>query len=291
MSSLTPEEQQWLSARRITRITDNQEALIYPMGAERFLNSRLLKSGPDPYHYDIKADIVHKKILVISGYGNSAFLFALAGAKSIRVYDKDPLTIAWMKAFKQYYHYRGKKKVCSSIGEIMTALTAWYPPALTLPSGKHWLLRILNPKALRRLYIFQMLSLVQEALKLQLNEEFALDKDISFHCGEIQDAVKEHAAASFDTAFVPYLLGVKNGIENKEAIVSFVKQIMPLIDRGHLLVTPTKNSKEFRLTGQRYFVTTGYNSIDTIPELQPYLSANDPHWFDTQGLAVFTADY
>lgn len=171
----------------------------------------------------------------------------------------------------------------------MAALTAWYPPALTLPSGKHWLLRILNPKALRRLYIFQLLSLVQEALKLQLNEEFALDKDISFHCGEIQDAVKEHAGASFDTAFVPYLLGVKNGIESKEEIVSFVKQIMPLIARGHLLVTPAKNSKEFRFSGRRYFTTTEYNTLDAIPELQLYLRTIDPNWFDTQGLAVFAA--
>lgn len=289
---LTPQEQLWLSSQRITRLTDNKEALIYPMGAERFLSSRLFKQGPDPYHYDIKSAVINKNLLVIPGYGNSAFLFALAGAHSVIVYDKDPLTIAWMKAFKKYYHYSGDKKNCASIGEILTALTAWYPPSLTLSSGKHFILRLINPKALRRIYIGQLLSLVAQAIKLPLADEFELNKDIRFYCGEIKDLVKEQPSSSFDTAFIPYLLGVENGIETKEEIVSFIMQLRQLlIPTGRLIVTPANSHKEFRFTGKRYFATTGYNSIQSIPELQPYLLTADPHWFDTQGLAVFSSSH
>lgn len=162
------------------------------------------------------------------------------------------------------------------------------PPLLTLPSGKYFVLRLINPKVLRRIYILHLFALVQQALKLKIANEFELDKNIIFYCGEIKDIIREHRLVSFDTAFVPYLLGVENGIETRKDIVAFMMQLMQLLlPAGRLIVIPANSQKEFRFAGKRYFATTGYNSVQTIPELQSYLLTADPHWFDTQGLAVF----
>lgn len=101
---LSKQEKKWISERRVTRLSDNKEVQIYPMGAERYLSTMLFENKKG--RYNIKADIEGKDVLVIPGYGNSGFLFAHAGAKSITVYDKDPVTVAWIKAFRKYYHYR-----------------------------------------------------------------------------------------------------------------------------------------------------------------------------------------
>ncbi|WED42542.1 ABC transporter permease [Legionella cardiaca] len=286
---LSKQEKKWIMEQRVTRATDNQEVLIYPMGAERYLSSVLF--GDKPERYNLKAEIKDKTVLVIPGYGNTAFLFAMAGAKSITAYDKDPVTIAWLKAFKKYYHYcehDAQGKPYPSIGELFTALTCWYPPLISLPSGKftNCLFWLLNPQLLRRTYIFYMLSLVRQAIQLKHQQNFELNKNIQFHVGEINQL---HANKQvFDTAFVPYLLGVKNGIEKKEAIVDFIKQMLRLVPEGHVLVNPSRDEKEFYFTGKRYFVTTGYENVQTIPGLENYFFAEDKHWFRTQGLAIFS---
>ena len=101
---LSNKDKKWILERRVTRLYDHKEVQIYPMGAERHLSSVLFENKKGRYH--VRTDIEGKNVLVIPGYGNSSFLFAQAGATSVTVYDKDPVTIAWIKAFKKYYHYR-----------------------------------------------------------------------------------------------------------------------------------------------------------------------------------------
>lgn len=289
---LSKQEQKWLLEQRITRVSDNQEVLIYPMGAERYLS--LILFGEKTGQYNIRADIEGKNILVIPGYGNSAFLFAQAGAKSITVYDKDPLTIAWVKAFKKYYNYReynSQSQPYPSVGELLTALTSWYPPLITLPKGriKNIICWAVNPKSLRRAYIYYMLSLVREAIQSQEQGDFEFDKDIQFYTGELSHLIKSTEQPIFDTAFVPYLLGVKNGIEREKNIVDFIKQLVKIIPKGRILVTPSQDTKEFHFIGQRYFETTGQANIQSILELRPYLIEEDNEWFKPQGLVVLGA--
>ena len=93
----------------------------------------------------------------------------------------------------------------------------------------------------------------------------------------------------FDTAYVPYLLGVRNGIEKEEDIVQFIEQLTLAVPKGPILVSPSRNTREFYMLGQRYFVTTGHSNIENIPKLRAYFSHKDKHWFKTQGLAVFNA--
>ncbi len=290
---LSAEEKKWLYDRHITRITDNQEARIYPMGAERFLSSKLFGNRKWQDAYDIRADIEDKAILVIPGYGNSGFLFATAGAKSVTVYDKDPVTIAWMKAFKKYYHYRGpdKKKNFPSIGELLGALSSEYPPYGILPTGKfrQILLKLFNPQALRRSHIYCMLLLVRQAIEKDPTEDFEFNKNIRFYTGEITQLIEDQKNIFFDTAFVPYLLGVDNGIEEKQAIIDFLEHLMKLVPQGHVLITPSRSTKEFRIIGKRYFAISGYTSLQAIPELQRYFMAEDLTWLDNQGLAVLGA--
>ncbi|MBN9226298.1 MULTISPECIES: ABC transporter permease [Legionella] len=287
---LSKQERKWILDRRITRLSDNKEVQIYPMGAERYLASAL--SGNQNKHYDVRTEIEGKDVLVIPGYGNSSFLFALAGAKTITAYDKDPVTIAWMKAFKKYYLYReydDRGKPLPSIGELFAALTCWYPPLITLSSGKcaNFLFWILHPNSLRRAYIHYMVTLVQHAIQSKSHDDFELDKDIQFYVGTLDKVLMSDKNQTFDTAFVPYLLGVKNGIEKDKEIVSFMEQLIKIIPNGRILVSPSRDIKEYYVMGKSYFVTTGYSDIQEIPELKTYVVGEDRYWFRTQGLAIF----
>ena len=238
-----------------------------------------------------KDDIKEKDVLVIPGYGNNGFLFALAGAKSVTVYDKDPVTIAWVKAFKKYYHYReqGAGSSYPSIGEILTALTQWYPPLITLPSGKYRniLFWAVNPHLLRRIYIYYMLSLVRQAIQSKTKGNFELEKNIQFHTGTMNKIIMSNEKPVFDTIFVPYLLGVQNGIEKEKDIVGFIRDLIKFAPNGRLLVNPSRKTKEFYIAGKQYFITTGHSNIQTIPDLRAYFIKEDKYWFRTQGLAVF----
>ena len=290
-TTLNEQETEWLLEPRITRVTDDKEVLIYPMGAERYLSSVLF--GNKVNRYNIRNDIDGKNVLVIPGYGNSGFLFAEAGAKSVTVYDKDPVTIAWMKAFKMFYHYREYNQNGSpypSIGELLTMLTCWYPPLKALPTRKisNAIAWVINPKSLRRAYIFYMLRLVRQAIELDSNKNYELDKDLQFYTGELTTLEVTQKKRLFDTAFVPYLLGVRNGIEQEHEIVEFIKNLTQLVPKGSILVTPTKSTKEFYIVGKRYFKVKNYPSLHTIPELERYFKSEDKYWFRTQGLTKFS---
>ncbi|MCE0723798.1 MULTISPECIES: ABC transporter permease [Legionella] len=287
---LSKQEKKWLLDRRVTRLSDDKEVQIYPMGAERYLSSALAEHQKN--RYDIRADIEGKNVLIIPGYGNSSFLFALAGAKSITAYDKDPITVAWMKAFKKYYLYReydAQGNPLPSIGELFAALTCWYPPLVTLSSGKlaHFLFWVIHPNSLRRAYIHYMVSLVQRAIQSKTQSNFELDKNIQFHVGTVDNILMSDKKQTFDTAFVPYLLGVENGIEKEKDIGHFMEQLVKIVPDGHILVTPSRDIKEHYIMGKSYFVTTGYPDIQAIPELKKYVIGEDKHWFRTQGLALF----
>ncbi|CAM2839801.1 ABC transporter permease [Legionella steigerwaltii] len=287
---LSKQEKKWILDRRITRLSDNKEVQIYPMGAERYLSSAL--AGNQKGRYDVRADIEGKNVLVIPGYGNSSFLFAQAGAKTITAYDKDPVTIAWMKAFKKYYLYReydSQGNPLPSIGELFDALTCWYPPLVTLSSGKftNFLAWLMFPNSLRRTYIHYMVVLVQHAIQSKKQSNFELDKNIEFYVGTIDKLLMSDKKQTFDTAFVPYLLGVENGIEKEKDIVCFIEQLTQIVPEGRILVSPSRDLKQYYMMGKSYFVTTGYADIQEIPALKNYIVGEDKSWFRTQGLAIF----
>ena len=282
---LNQQESAWIREHRFTRLTDNKEVQIYPMGAERYLSSVLFdnKKKDDA----LQQHIEDKHLLVIPGHGNSAFLFAKAKAKSVTVYDNDPVTIAWVKAFKKYYHYR-EAALYPSVDELLNALTQWYPPLLTLPFQRHQnrLRWALNPNGLRRVYIHYLVGLVRQAVLSNTKEDFELNQNIQFHTGTINNLMTQQEPRRFDTAFIPYLLGVKNGIEQEKDIVDFIRQLTTQVPSGSLLITPSQNKKEFHLVGKRYFVTTEHPCIHTIPEIALYAIKEDLRWFHAQGLVV-----
>lgn len=280
ITQLSFQEKQWLLETRITRLTDNKEAQIYPMGAERYLQSVLL--GHKTARYALNKDIVGKKVLLIPGHGNSGFLLALAGCRSVTIIDKDPVTVAWIKAFKKYYHYKSNKG--PSIGELMQALTAWYPPLLRA-HWRHVLSWLFQINALRQRYIYSMMELVKQALRAKHQDAYELNKTIYFYVGDLS-SFKQTTTKRFDTAWVPYLLGVKNGIETEQGIVSFVKQLFELVPKGPIIVTPSRKQKEFYLSGKCYLESLSHSSIQSIPSLEQYSILEDKHWFRTQGLMV-----
>lgn len=284
---LDKQEKTCILTRRVTRLTDNKEVQIYPMGAERYLSKVL--AGKESCRQNLIELIEGKDVLVIPGYGNASFLFAASGANSVTVYDKDPVTIAWVKAFKLYYHYR--QQGFPSVGELLTALTAWYPPFLSLPTGnvRNSVLRVLRPNDLRRVYLHYLLDLVIEAVKTTPKESFALEKNLHFYSGTLDTLSQAKKKQHFDTAFVPYLLGVRNGIEQAEDIVIFVKQLLALLPEGQVLVTPTRHTKQYYWRGKRYFSTTPYQTLQDIPGLAEYSMEGEKNWFKTQGLVKISA--
>ncbi|VEB35962.1 ABC transporter permease [Legionella sainthelensi] len=112
-------------------------------------------------------------------------------------------------------------------------------------------------------------------------------KKIQFHVGTVDEISIIQEKQSFHTVFIPYLLGVENGIENEKEIVQFLKKLIEIIPDGRIIVSPSKDVKDFHFFGKRYFVTTEYTNIYDIPGLKEYLLENDEHWFRSQGLAVF----
>ncbi|KTD75099.1 hypothetical protein [Legionella waltersii] len=282
---LTKQEEAWVLSNKFTRATDEEEVLIYPMGAERYLLSQLLSK--EEGRYPIIDDIKGKNVLVIPGYGNSAFLFADAGATSVTVYDKDPVTIAWVKAFKKFYHFR-ECSTYPSIGEVLTALSKWYPPLLTIPGSRlmNTILWGLNPKALRKRYLRYMLSLTQKAMQLNPKNDFELEYQIDFHSGELKHCLKNNTQSNFDTVYVPYLLGVTNGIERVYDITQFIHQIIEHMPSCRILITPSQKNKEFHIVGSSYFSTTEYNQFADIPGVDSLVVAEDSGWFKTQGMLV-----
>lgn len=280
-TQLNQQEIVWIMEQRVKRLNDQHEVLIYPMGAERYLSAVL--TGKEKEHAKIKDDVQGKAILLIPGYGNNAFLFAEAGAKSVTVYDKDPVTIAWLKAFKKYYHFRESNY--PSVGELLTALTSWYPPCLPLPQRPYALrfLWLLNPQALRKTYLFYLLTLIQKALKTNA-QGLELEKDIQFHAGEV--TALPGSKKIFDTAYVPYLLGVRHGIEDEHGMVDFIQQLLPMV-KGHVFITPSRRAKEFYYLGKHYFVTSSYASLNDIPALHSYL-IEEKTWFRHQGLVILS---
>lgn len=286
-TTLSKQERNWILERRFTRLTDNKEVQIYPMGAERYLSSALSETNKN--RYKLKEDIQGKNVLVIPGHGNSCFIFAHEGAQSVTVYDKDPVTIAWMKAFKKYYHFRQKEEGYPSVGELLIALTKWYPPLIQLPKGnvKNALFWIVQPNLLRRVYIHYMVDLVVQAIQSKTNNQYELENNIQFHDGTINALLSNKEATLFDTVFVPYLLGVRNGIENEVDISQFIQQLIALNPNGRVFITPASNKKEFYIAGTRYFTTTNHENISSIPSLQSYLIDQDKGWFRMQGLVAF----
>jgi hypothetical protein len=195
-----------------------------------------------------------------------------------------------MKAFKKYYHYRefdlhGNPQ--ASIGELFTALTYWYPSLVKLPRGKlaHALFWILHPNSLRRAYIHYLVVLVQKAIQTQTQDNFELNQKIEFHVGTVDTIIT--AQQEFNTVFVPYLLGVENGIEHEKDIVHFINELIKIVPDGRIIVTPARDSKDFYLIGKRYLVTTSYANIGDIADLKAYLLEEDKYWFRNQGLAIF----
>ncbi len=279
-------ERDWVLNRQVLRLTDNKEVQIYPMGAERFLSSCLKQQQLK--FYPIQEAIRGKNILTIPAHGNSSFLFAQAGARSIHAYDQDPVTIAWMKVFKKYYHFREAKNL-PSIGELLDALTQWYPPRLRLAQGNHlnWIKHALCPNALRRTYVHYLVHLAQTALKDKDSADYELEADLTFHTGSLQEII--HSGKEYDTAFIPYLLGVKNGIEQQSDVIDFIYNLIKQIPCGVILVTPSQTTRDFYLFGKRYLETLHGHNLSELKAIKKFLLQNDDRWFRAQGLAVFTS--
>ncbi len=306
---LSEQEKKWLTSKRYKRLTDGQPILISPMGSERFLYSVLCGAdqkisllnkfvyswlfGLNKKRFNLKSYIIDKNVLVIPGYANNSFILAHSDAKSVTVFDKDPITIAWLKAIKKYYNYsqsfNSSATSYPSIGDILNALTAWYPPLIKLPKGNllNLLLFFIYPNELRHRYLNYMVQLIADALQKNISDGFELDKKISFFVGDDSRLNDININSDIDTVYIPYLLGVENGISNKKNIINFIESIFAKFPNCNIFITPSRGIKQFSLVGHKYLVADNIKSLKDIDELKKYFIGEDNQWLRTQGLMRF----
>ena len=199
--------------------------------------------------------------MVIPGHANNGFLLAEAEAESVVVYDKDPKTIAWIKAIKKYYNYRVGRS--GSLGNLFIhgfSSSAYF--------GAYW----------------KLMDAIRDAVRSD-PQGLEWDKNIQFYVGDIDRAVQEQAGQAFDVVFTPFLLGVENGIGSDKEIAAFVERLRLIAPRGHLLVTPSRRIADG--SGEIYFKFSENAFIGNIPGLVRYFAGENKQGAWGHGLAVF----
>jgi hypothetical protein len=249
LPGLTEEEKSWILKRNLTRM-DGEDVILRPWGAEQARRRSLFEDSPS----SIREYFNGKDVLVIPGYANNGFLLAeQGGASSVTVYDKDPVTIAWLKAIKQYYHWpldNGR-----SIGEAF----------------------VQGANVSKDYFILA----IQKAVQGADPERFAWDKSIEFYVGDVDRVLKDQNGRAFDTVFVPYLLGVNRGVENEADITYFVEQLIKIAPAGKMLVTPSGDRPYVYSYVPRGFF------IKDLPVLSRYFVGGAHQWHGSFGMAVF----
>ncbi len=222
---LTEEEIQLLKEEPRDRI-DGGEVLLLPRGAELELRKRLEGGYPNLPEFDL--GIKNKDVLVVPGYSMNGFLLAEYGnTKSVTVYDLDPSTIAWLKAIKKYWNYKGSNS-SDTVGEIFM-----YP---SLETDNEMLIKA-------------MYASMRQMIRKALSEDFPTrekgayewDKNIAFEVADILDLDSQIGKrSSFDFVFIPWLFGQSRGIPVTPTDVFAVLEELKKISKNNarVMITP-----------------------------------------------------
>ena len=227
--------------------TDGGEVLISPSGAERqisefFRLDNLSKTANDIAKILLENCIKNKKVLVVPGYSTNPFLFRLLEAKEVVAADADPVSIECQKLIRDYFYH-------DSIGEILMS-QAWYPTIdscfevfkkLQLPKGDG------GRKQREEDILSRLRKIIIDSPPLNpLN-------NIDFICASLGTKHKEVDSISkffptgceFDFIYVPYLLGIQKGIEDKESIKKAFEELWLLAKNdARIMITPFSNSAD-----------------------------------------------
>ncbi|MBU0501955.1 MAG: hypothetical protein ABIH69_03750 [bacterium] len=165
-----------------------------------------------------------QKVLVVPAYSVNAFLFKLFGAREVVGVDADQRTISWLRAIANNFNYR-------EIGEIFMSFCR-YPNIYAM-------LNVL-PGMSREAKGKELLSRIQEAVTTN-NNNLGGVRFLKGFLGELAGVFRGREAFRF--IYVPFLLGIKNGVEDRESISKSFEDIWEVAEPGaRVMIAPFAGS-------------------------------------------------
>lgn len=170
-----------------------------------------------------------KRVLVVSGYGPNAFLFKMLGAKEVVGVDADPISIAWLKAIAKYFHN-------DNIGNIILS-TAEYPNSTASSEISRIYKDLEESIVLATQQKVRTGSAGDPIEGVSFTRAFLGVPEDNKECPSIRAALA--GKGEFDFIYVPYLLGIENGISDRAAIVKAFMDFWSLAKPGaRIMITP-----------------------------------------------------
>ncbi len=229
-STLSAQERHEVISNKQLR-KDGEPVLFFPNGMEKVFISALRRS-------QFPVAVKDKDILVVPGFGMYGFALALFHAKSIVVVEKDPTTIAWLKAVRRYFGYR-RETSRVTVGEI------------AISDDETSLKEKLPPGESRQQALFKSL---EEAIKGNAPMSEAFQKaPIYFQVSDIENLSSQaQHQGRYDTVIVPMLLGVEHGVESSHEAFQIVRNLLSVLKPGgKIMILPVRNPKGAFLIQER----------------------------------------
>jgi len=242
VTSLSAQERAYVVNFNLKRATDNNTVLLHTDPDVMEFTEMIMRSEKGWGHAELR-DILEnhikgKRVLIVPAYQNLAFLFALLGAKQICAVDLDPVTIAWLKAIRNNFYH-------DNLGEAYMNLSA-FPDYDAEVSAVHRIKGLIRRNglvgALNEQTFFQA-ALANIVLADPVPQPLANVAFYQASLGPKQGAERVTTALSglegFDLIFVPWILGIKNGITDPVAIQEAYEDIYALAKPGaKVMITP-----------------------------------------------------
>lgn len=247
---------------------NGSDVILGPHLAELDMQNFLRMTSPNckhnPEHAKYVSNLVENKIknrncLVVPSYATNAFMLKDAGAAKVVGVDADNVTIAWMKAINNYYDY-------DNLGETFLENEA---PFDIDDKRKNADLNI-KKNGFHDIEQFMAFKL-KEAIRTQQPQQQS-SSDIEFvtaNLGTQNEEVSilkklEKYKNSFDFIYVPFLLGIKNGVEKVQEIQQSYEDLWELASKDAIIaITPFADTS--------YDFTRGFSNLDDLEELNDLL--------------------
>jgi hypothetical protein len=188
----------------------------------------------------VEKHIKNKRVLVVPAYATNPYLFKLIGAKEVVGADADPVTIDWQKAIQEHFY-------TNDIGEVLMA-TGNYPDMVTADG----IFKEKRGTISKSNYQDYIANKVRKAVMDGVDKHpiegvrfiqgsLATKEDISTRLVDTLDEEDKN----FDFIYVPFLLGVRSGIDSRQGISDAYNDLWELGHDGSMvMIAPFADSSE-----------------------------------------------
>lgn len=186
-----------------------------------------------------KENIENKRVLVVPSYGENAFIFSFLGAKEVVGVDADKRTVDWLNLLQQYYGNQ-------HLGEILLSQVSY--PDYTAR------MRLIDQKIIQFVKYYRGQPLVETLYSVVKHNEIPKPlANLSFHHASLGSMagntniseIVGDSSKGFDFIYLPYILGIDNGIETVEEINEAYEQIYQLTNPdAKVMIAPFAGTKD-----------------------------------------------